>query len=83
MADSMITRFESPYDQYRHLNGAMVEIVRECTEADGFDEECLPAFIVTVVETGEQFQALPEELNESPFVASVCARWAALRPDED
>ena len=31
-------RFESPYQQYRHLNGQTVQIIREAVEADGTDQ---------------------------------------------
>ena len=56
-------RFNSPYDQYRHRNGHIFEIVREITKPDKeHDAEVLPMFLIRF-EDGLQIEAWPEEIG--------------------
>lgn len=70
--------FKTPYDQYRERDGQRIEVIRELTEADGVDEECLPVF-VALFPDGELLHVLPEEIEDWPALDEILSRWAQVR----
>lgn len=62
-----MSRFNSPYEQYKDCNGRPFEIIREATmEKDGsiIDEECLPMYFIRFLDGAkEHILAWPEEIG--------------------
>ena len=53
--------FNSPYEQYRELNGMPFKVLRRGSVEDGWDIETLPAWKITF-EDGLIIDAFPEEI---------------------
>ena len=53
--------FESPYEEFKRLNGKKYNVVRRLTTEDGIENECLPMWLVEF-ENGERVICFPEEI---------------------